>query len=248
MELLKSPWIKRTAVAFIVAGSLVLLFLWVDNTTSLFSRYGDYQSSDTLKRIEIEVKKPILLYGMVVNDLHVSEDHVRKNQLFSDLLNGHFVLPKVQQQLNLVSHATFDFRKIAAGRKYTLISARDSLHTVKALIYEPNPVDYIIFHFQDSLSVEVCKRVVKRLEKNVTGEIQSSLSETIEKLGISPDLTNKFVDIFGWQVDFQRLQKGLSDRYNRQTRNPCPGSDTRRAPPPARRRLWKYRWMFLRSV
>jgi murein DD-endopeptidase MepM/ murein hydrolase activator NlpD len=27
-------------------------------------------------------------------------------------------------------------------------------------------------------------------------------------LGISPDVTNRFVDVFAWQVDFNRLQKG----------------------------------------
>jgi murein DD-endopeptidase MepM/ murein hydrolase activator NlpD len=30
----------------------------------------------------------------------------------------------------------------------------------------------------------------------------------LDEMGISHELTNKFVDIFGWQVDFQRLQKG----------------------------------------
>jgi murein DD-endopeptidase MepM/ murein hydrolase activator NlpD len=49
------------------------------------------------------------------------------------------------------------------------------------------------------------------VEKTISGVVTSSLSETIEKLNISHELTNKFVDIFGWQVDFQRLQKG--DRF-----------------------------------
>jgi len=89
-----------------------------------------------------------------------------------------------------------------------LICAQDSLKTAKALVYEPNLIDYIVFNFDDTLRVDVCKRDVVILEKNIVGEIESNLSETIENLGISHELTNKFVDIFGWQVDFQRLQKG----------------------------------------
>ncbi len=208
MELLKSSMIKKTAVTLLVTAVLVFLFFLLDKTTSLFSRVGDYQSADTVKRVEIEVQKPIVLYSMVVNDLHISEDFVKRNQRFADLLVGHFVFPQVLQQLNLLPRTIFDFRKIAEGRKYILLSAHDSLQSVRALVYEPNPIDYIIFHFDDSLSVEVCQREVKIVERNVTGEIRSSLSETIEELGISPELTNKFVDIFGWQVDFQRLQKG----------------------------------------
>jgi len=145
---------------------------------------------------------------MVVNNLRVAEDQVKKNQRFDDLLEGHFVAPSVRQQLNRLSRGIFDFRKMAAGRKYTLITMPDSLQTVSALVYEPNPIDYVIFRFCDSLRVEVCRREVKTMEKNVTGEIQFSLSETIEQLGISHELTNKFVDIFAWQVDFQYLQRG----------------------------------------
>ena len=102
----------------------------------------------------------------------------------------------------------FDVRKIAPNKKYTLICDQDSLKTAKVLVYEPNQIDYIVFRFEDTLWVDVCKRDVVILEKSIAGEIRSNLSETIEELGISHELTNRFVDIFGWQVDFQRLQKG----------------------------------------
>jgi len=107
-----------------------------------------------------------------------------------------------------LSRNVFDVRKIAPNKKYTLICDQDSLKTARALVYEPNPIDYIVFRFEDTLWVDVCKRDVVILEKTMAGEIETNLSETIENLGISHELTNKFVDIFGWQVDFQRLQKG----------------------------------------
>ncbi|HEX5170341.1 MAG TPA: peptidoglycan DD-metalloendopeptidase family protein, partial [Cyclobacteriaceae bacterium] len=115
---------------------------------------------------------------------------------------------KLVNQLSSISKQIFDVRKIAPDKKYTLICNQDSMKTVKALVYEPNPVEYVVLKFDDSLSVDLCKREVVTVEKTVTGVIQSNLSETIEELGISHELTNKFVDIFAWQVDFQRLQKG----------------------------------------
>ena len=208
MKLLKSSGIRKPAWALTLFGVIFLSFILLDNGTSLFTRQGDYQAEDTAKRVEMEVQKPVVLYDMVVDDLHVTEDEVRKNQRFGDLLEGHFVAPSVRQQLNLLPRKIFDFRKIVAGKKYTLITGHDSLQTVNALVYEPNPIDYVVFRFNDSLKVDVCKRDVKTVEKNVTGEIQSSLSETIEEMGISHELTNKFVDIFAWQVDFQHLQRG----------------------------------------
>lgn len=188
---------------------LVLAFTLINKYTSFFSLPGDYAvPPDSLIRVDREVFVPTVMYGMVVNHLHVTEDRVKRNQLFADLWDGYYVSPEVQRQLNLLPRSVFDFRKISASKKYTLITKHDSLKSVRALVYEPNPIDYVIFHMEDSLQVEVCQREVVNVEKFTSGEIQSTLSETIESLGISHELTNKFVDIFAWQVDFQRLQKG----------------------------------------
>lgn len=208
MNFLKLRWVKKLFASIGIIGALIITFSLLNNNTSLFSREGDFEKADTIKRVEREVIKPIVIFGMVVNDLHITEDVVKKNQRFTDLIEGHFINSTVFQELNLLPRKIFDFRKISAGKKYTLITEHDSLQTIRALIYEPNPIDYVIFHFKDSLLVEACQREVITLEKTMVGEIQSSLSQTIDALGISHELTNKFVDIYAWQVDFQRLQKG----------------------------------------
>lgn len=171
----------------------------------------EYAEEQPIQEEKPEEPQPVVLYGMVVNDLQITEDVVKRNQRFSDLFQGYYVPAHVQQQLSLLSRDTFDFRKISTNKKYTLISEPDSLRSIRALIYEPNPIDYYIFHFKDSMRVEQGRRQVVTLEKEVAGVIGSSLSETIEKLGISHELTNRFVDIFAWQIDFARLQKG--DRF-----------------------------------
>jgi murein DD-endopeptidase MepM/ murein hydrolase activator NlpD len=160
---------------------------------------------------KIILPKPELKYGFVVNGLDVEEKTVQRNQLFLDLLEGVTVNPQVLQQLNTLSRKVFDFRRIASSKKYAVITEKDSLNTAIALVYEPNPIEYIIFHLKDTLLIEPCQRVVSSQEKTITGVIESSLYETIEAMSISPELTNKFVDVFGWQVDFQHLQKG--DRF-----------------------------------
>jgi len=156
----------------------------------------------------IQVKQPNVLYGMVVDDYTVIQDKVKRNERLGDILGAYNVPAKLIHQISQLSRNVFDVRKIAPNKKYTLICDQDSLKTAKALVYEPNAIDYIVFRFEDSLSVDVCKRDVVTIQKSITGEIRANLSETIEEMGISHDLTNKFVDIFGWTVDFQRLQKG----------------------------------------
>lgn len=163
--------------------------------------------SDSLD-ITIEVKEPQFLYGMLVDNHLVIEDKIKRNQVLGDILNEYNVPAKLIHQISQMSRNIFDVRKIAPDKKYTLICHQDSLKTAKAMVYEPNAIDYIIFNFEDSLSVTSFKREVVTIEKSITGEIRSNLSATIDEMGISHELTNKFVDIFGWQVDFQRLQKG----------------------------------------
>lgn len=143
--------------------------------------------------------------------MNVKEDFVKRNQKFADLFEGSFVKPEVMNQLTLLPKNVFNFKKITSSKKYTLIHQTDSLKTAVALVYEPNPVEYVVFHLKDSLAVESREREIITEEKSVTGVITTSLYETIDAMNISRELTNKFVDVFGWQVDFQHLQRG--DRF-----------------------------------
>ncbi len=203
--------LRKVIVGLGVALFGLLAGIWLlDSLSSTYSREGDF-AMDTVLQPSKDVFKPVMLYGMVVNNMNVVEDVVKRNQRFSDLLQGYYVPLHVQQQLSLLPRETFDFRKISAYKKYTLIADHDSLKSVRALIYEPNSIDYYIFHLKDSMRVEVGHREMIIVEQEVAGVIGSSLFETIEKMGIRPELTNRFVDIFAWQVDFQRLQKG--DRF-----------------------------------
>jgi murein DD-endopeptidase MepM/ murein hydrolase activator NlpD len=164
---------------------------------------------DSTENITLAIKEPKMLYGMILQDDHVViEDKIKRNQFIGDILQKYNVPAKLIHQVSQLSRKVFDPRKLTPNTKYTLICNQDSLRQAKALVYEPNATEYIVFKFEDSLSVNVCKREITTVEKSVSGIIESNLSESIEQLGIPADLTNRFVDIFGWQVDFQRLQQG----------------------------------------
>lgn len=164
---------------------------------------------DSVAAMPEEVKAPRVLYGMVLQDDHVViEDKIKRNQFLGDILQEYNVPAKLIHQVSQLSRKVFDPRKITPNSKYTLICNQDSLTKAKAFVYEPNAIDYVVLRFDDSLSVDVGQREVTTVERAISGVIHSSLSEAMEKLGMPPALTNRFVDIFGWQVDFQRLQAG----------------------------------------
>jgi len=145
---------------------------------------------------------------MLLNNLFTEYHQVKRNQQFAELLHGYKLSPAAWLQLNALTRKEFDFRRVVAGNPYALLVNPDSVCSLKALVYEISAVDYVVFHFSDSLRLEYCQKEITISEKNISGVIETNLSETISKQGISHELTNRLVDILGWQVDFYRLQKG----------------------------------------
>lgn len=189
----------------------VLLILAAALAANMFNPYPEVKSLRSgylADDVDLNFSQPVYRYGLNVNKHIVIEEKVKKNEFLADILTAYNVPVKLINQLAALPRNVFDVRKIAPNKKYTLFCSADSLRTAKAFVYEPNPIDYVVFTFDESLTVDVCQREVKVEENSISGVIQSSLSQTINEMGISHELTNKFVDIFAWQVDFARLQKG----------------------------------------
>ena len=128
MDILKTKFGRRIiyscAGVFLLAGSFIVL----NNFTSLFSSPGDFAAENDSTRVEIEIIKPQLLYGMVVNDLHIVEDQVKKNQLLVDLFQGNYVPDKILRELNSLPRKTFDFRNLKiSNRLCSLRAQRESV-------------------------------------------------------------------------------------------------------------------------
>src|SRR5687768_16972454 len=124
--------------------------------------------ADSAQALPAEVKEPKMLYGMIVQDDHlVIEDKIKRNQFLGDILQEYNVPAKLIHQVSQLSRKVFDPRKITPNSKYTLICNQDSVRQARAFVYEPNAIDYIIFRFDDSLSVDVGQREVTTIEKTV---------------------------------------------------------------------------------
>jgi len=168
--------------------------------------YTAYEAA--IKSLNFFLPTQTTYYGLTVDRASVVENKVKPRERLADIFLANNVPTNFVKELSNISRNVFDVRKISPNKKYAFIHKSDSMRTPLAFIYEPNQVEYIVFRFADELHVELCKREIRTVEKEISGIIYSSLSHTIESLGVSYELTNKFVDIFAWQLDFQRLAKG----------------------------------------
>jgi murein DD-endopeptidase MepM/ murein hydrolase activator NlpD len=178
--------------------------------------YGSMGVADLKKEIKTDSSSqsvlevaPTLLYGMVVDSFQIQEHAVKRNQSISDILLAYNVSHQTIFQLANVAKNVFDVRKIAPNKKYTIIyQDEDSLPSATALVYEPNPEEYVVFNLKDSIKVYVEKRPVEIKEKAISGTISTSLYEEILKNGGTPELVDLVADMYGWQIDFTKIYPG----------------------------------------
>ena len=141
-------------------------------------------------------------------NIEVKKDTIESGDWFGLILEkNNLFYPKIY---DIVQEAkkVFDIRKINIGRPYTILSSKDSLNKPLVFIYQPNPIDYIAVSLGDSLWAEKKQKEVKLIEFEAMGTIKSSLSETMQELKLSPLLSNELSEIYAWNIDFFRLEKG----------------------------------------
>ncbi|WP_394466181.1 peptidoglycan DD-metalloendopeptidase family protein [Mariniflexile sp. HNIBRBA6329] len=159
------------------------------------------------------VEKPADIYefGFNLSDFVVKRDTVRSGDSFGVILERNKIgYPRI---FSIAEKArdTFDIRRLQIGKPYTLLCSKDTLEIPKHFIYQPNQEEFVVISFQDSIHAYTSRKPIKYVEKSVTGVLNSSISQELDKKGISPILTNMLAEqIYAWTIDFTRLQKGDS--------------------------------------
>lgn len=192
----------------IIVVFLSVFFLWEPDLKFDNQHFEVKADTTVVDSATLNLYKPKMLYGFEIDSMVLVEGRIKRNQNLSEILDDYNISRRTIHDLAIASKPVFDVRKIVVNRKYTLICYPDSLQTAKAMVYEPSATEYVVFNLEDSISVEKVEKEVLTREKVITGVIEFSVAVTIDELGASPQLTNDFVDVFAWQIDFFRLQKG----------------------------------------
>jgi murein DD-endopeptidase MepM/ murein hydrolase activator NlpD len=197
-----TPSQMNKKITFTFCSVLVL------GTMLFFNRIGQREDIAVEKKIESveEKKEDQILYGINVNELDVVEGIVGKNQTLSTILAPFNVPYQIIDEIARKSKDIFDVRKISFNKKFTVLSSKDS-SMAQFFIYEPNPAEFVVFKLDEG---EVYKeeRPVEIRKIEIGGTISSNLYVNMTEIGIGPDVIDQFADLYGWAVDFQRLQKG----------------------------------------
>ena len=157
----------------------------------------------------VSVIEPVALYefGFKLDDYVVKRDTIRKGDSFGEILQRNKIDYSKIYQIAEQTKDSFDIRRLQVGKPYTLLCSTDSLQQPKCFIYQPTKTDYVVINFQDSIHAYSSEKPIKFVEKEVSGVIESNISEAFAKQGKSVLLAYKMSDIYAWTIDFSRLQK-----------------------------------------
>ncbi len=104
---------------------------------------------------------------------------------------------------------TFDVRIVRKGKAYTMLRSKDKSKKLQVFIYQPDRLSYYVIDLRDSIAK--VRKVVKPItikRRIIAGELDGSLSGTLEKQKVSGTLANKIANVYAWSIDFFKLQKG----------------------------------------
>lgn len=150
-------------------------------------------------------------FGIAENTFLRETRPIQRNETFSDILAGYNIGASTIHTLAEVSKDVFDVRYLQAGKSLRVY--QDASKTAQVLIYQPNPIDYVVFDLQDdNITVYAKKRPVTIERKTVSGTITSSPYEALVHAGADPALAVALSEVYAWQIDFYRIQRG--DRFS----------------------------------
>lgn len=178
----------------------------------VFSACGtsEEQEKKTIKNLAANYEE-VIEFGYNLNNFKVVRDTIRSGDSFGEILERNRLgYPKIFQIAEKAKD-TFDIRKLRVGKPYMLLCSKDSLQQPQSFIYQPNKVEYVVIEFCDSILAYKERKPITIVEKEASGVIMSSFSETMDNLGLPPDLTYTVADVYAWTLDFYKLQKG--DRF-----------------------------------
>lgn len=161
------------------------------------------------KEDEIIIENPKTeRFGFYMEDYQVIHDTIKQGDTFGKLLSQqgfsateiHNIVEKIKDSLNL--------RDIRVGRPYTILKSLEEPHTIQAMVYQSDMINYSVVDFRNDIVAYNRQKPVTIKRKIIVDSISGSLSNTLDANGVSSALTHNLSSVYAWSVDFFRIQKG----------------------------------------
>lgn len=192
-------------------NNLVLKYLSVLLVTILFFSCTDKEKQQDenieVKKIETPEEELRKAYGFILNQYNVKYDTVVSGDSFGKILGDNNFSAAQIHHINEKIKNNFNVRDIRIGKPYTLLKSKET-DSLLYFIYEKSRLKYTVISLKDSISVTDKEIPTVLKTRTVAGELDGSLSESINRLGVQPGIATNLSRIYAWSIDFFKLDKG----------------------------------------
>lgn len=150
-------------------------------------------------------------YGFRTDTVHVTNHKVQRNESLYLILDKFDFSAREIFEITQLADDLIDLKSFKPGQPYRVYASLEDENTLARLVWQPNPVDYVVFDWQDSLKIYKSSKIISSKTKTASGEIKSSLYEAMQDEELSPMLAYKLSEIYAWEIDFFSLRSG--DRF-----------------------------------
>lgn len=202
---------NRTALTLV---SLILFGFCFSGCNSSDSQVNNEQTTQKLVADsgQTAAKADSLLYGLPKQPYVIQRNRVQRDDYLGAILREYGVSYSKIDSLVKLAKGIFDVSNIRTGHFYCAFNPDDSTKQgCDYLVYEIDPVNYVVFQFKDTLDVYKGRRKVKTKTRKTAAIIEQSLWKALEEQDASPALVMRMAEIFAWNVNFYRIKEG--DRF-----------------------------------
>ena len=157
---------------------------------------------------DVAAKGVTLKFGFPVDSVYFEENVIKKNEVFSNILNANGLSSNLILLIENEAKKIFNLRNIKAGSKYHFIKRNECDEMPLAFVYEPDKYTYLVCDLRDEPKVELVERDVEICEEAAYGSIESSLWHSLSKMGVDNSIIDKMEEALSTSVDFYHTQKG----------------------------------------
>lgn len=156
-----------------------------------------------------EVTMPVdMQFGFDMISYEVEYDTIRRGDTFGKIMLSRDADYQKVDQAARASRSSFDLRKIQVGKPYRILRTCDDEQRPVVFIYENDFLNYTVADLREEVKVYEEKHPYDLVERQLSGVIEGSLYETLQRQGIDQNLSQELANIYAWNIDFFRLYEG----------------------------------------
>lgn len=178
-------------------------------TAVIIGYHLDKKSSKDSSDVDVETiaRGSVMKFGFPIDSVYIQEDVIKKNEVFSNILSSCGLNSNLILSIENEAKDIFNFRNIKPGTKYHIIKRSECDDTPIAFVYEPNKYSYFVCDLRDDVKVALIDHDVEICEEVAYGSIESSLWQSLSKIGVDNSIIDKMEEALSTSVDFYHTQK-----------------------------------------